>query len=50
MDFENDYMYRLELVFDEGDTVVYNIISPDDEEIIKNIEDNIYNKYLRQYA
>lgn len=48
MDFENDYMYRLELVFDEGDTVVYNIISPDDEEIIKNIEDNIYNKYLHK--
>jgi hypothetical protein len=48
MDFENDYIYRLELIFDEDDVLVYNIISPDDDEIIKNIEDDLYSKYLHK--
>ena len=48
MDFENDYIYRLELIFDEDDVLVYNIISPDDDEVIKNIEDNLYSKYLHK--
>jgi hypothetical protein len=48
MDFENDYIYRLELVFDEDDVLVYNIISPDDDEVIKNIEDDLYSKYLHK--
>jgi hypothetical protein len=48
MDFENDYIYRLELIFDEDDVLVYNIISPDDDGLIKNIEDDLYSKYLHK--
>lgn len=44
MDFLNDYVYRLDIIFSDEEKLTVHVICENDRAVTQ-IEDNLYNKY-----